>query len=91
MKVTDEELTKRAIEILNMSIAIQVLVISKETEGLDFVYLTKEEEDKTLERVIMRIRDNNRVFVEAGEFTWDLTILRSKPKRKEKQKGTPAQ
>ena len=90
MKVVNEESAKRAIEILNMGITIQDLASSEEVRGLDILHLTKEVEDKTLERIIMRIKDDTRAFVGGGEFTWDLTTTRSKS-RKEKLEGTPAQ
>ena len=91
LKVVDEESAKRAIEILYMGIAIQDLASSKEVKGLDVLYLTKEVKDKTLERVVMRMRNNKGAAVAGGEFTWDLTTPKSKTKRKEKLEGTPAQ
>ena len=60
-------------------------------KGLDVLHLTKEEEDKTLKRIIMRIKDNTKALVVGGEFTWDLTTLRSKLKKKEKLEGILAQ
>ena len=60
---------KRAIEMLNMGIAIQNLVSSENARRLYVLYLTKEVEDKTLERVIMRMKDNTGALVEGGEFT----------------------
>ena len=91
VKVVNEESAKRAIEILNMGITIQDLASSEDTNWLDMLHLTKEGEDKTLERVIIRIKDENTALVKGGEFTSDLTTLRSKAKRKKKLEGTLAQ
>ena len=91
LKVLDKESAKRAIEILNMGIAIQDLALSKDVKGLDVLYLNKEVADMTLERVIMRIRNNTGALVAGGEFTWDLMTPRLKTKRKEKLEGTPTQ
>ena len=82
--MVDKESAKRAIKILNASIAIQDLASSKEVIGLDILYLTKERGDKTLERIIMRLQDDSWASVTGGEFAWDLTTLRSKSKKKKK-------
>ena len=67
--MVDEESAKRVIEILNMGIAIQDLASSREAEGLDVSHLIKEVGDKTLERVILRVKDNTGASAEGGEFT----------------------
>ena len=89
--MVDKESTKRTIEILKMGIAIQDLASSKAVKGLDIIHLTKEEEDKTVKRVVMRMKDNGRASVVREEFTWDLTTTKTKSKQKEKLEGTPAQ
>ena len=89
--MVDEDRAKRAIEFLEMGIAIQDLASSQDVKGLDILHLTKEAEDKTLERVTMRMKDDAGAFVEGGEFTWDLTTPKSKTKGKKKLEGTPAQ
>ena len=91
IKVVDQTSAKRAIEILNASIAIQDLASCEEVKGVDIVHLTKEEADKTLERIIIRVKDNNGASVTGGEYTWDLTTPKSKLKRREKLGETPAQ
>lgn len=91
MKVVDKESAKRVIEILNISIAIQDLATNQKVKGLDILHLTKEVEDKSLERIIMRIKDNTGASVAGGEFRWDRTIPKSKTKRKVKMEGTPIQ
>ena len=91
IKVVDKVSAKRAIEILNAGIAIQDLVSYEEVKGVDVLHLTKEEGDQTLERFIIRIKDNNRAAVTGGEYTWDLKTPKSKSKRREKLMGTPAQ
>ena len=60
--------SKRAIKILNSSIAIQDLALNKDVKGVDMLYLTKEKADKTVERVIMRMKGNCGASVEGGEF-----------------------
>ena len=91
LKVADKESAKTVIEILNMGIAIQELVSSENVRGLDMLYLTKQTEEKTLERVIIRMKNNMGVSIVAGEFTWDITTSRSKSKRSKKMEGTLAQ
>ena len=91
IKVVNEASAKRAIEMLNASIAIQDLASYEEVKEVDILHLTKEEEDKTLERIIIRVKDNNRAAATGGEYTWDLTTARSKLRRREKLTGTPAQ
>ena len=59
--------------------------------GLDVLHLTKKEGDKTLERGILRVKDNTGASAMGGVSIWDLTTLRSKAKRKEKLEGTLAQ
>ena len=68
IKVVDKDSMRRTIEILNVGIAIQDLASSKKVKGLDVLYLTKKKGDKTLESVIMRMRDNTRAAIEVGEF-----------------------
>ena len=67
--MVDEDLTKRAIESLNTGIAIQDLASSENVEVLDILHLTKKVEDKTLERVIMKMKDKTEALVAGGEFT----------------------
>ena len=62
---------KRAMEILNTGITIQDLVSRKDVVELDILHLTKEEEGKNLERVIMRMKDNSGASITGGEFTWE--------------------
>ena len=87
----DETSAKRAIEILNACISIQDLASSEEVKGVDVLHLTKEEEDKTLERMIIRIKYNKVASVTGGEYTWDLITTRLKVKRGKKLPGTPEQ
>ena len=74
-----------------MGIAIQDLALNEKVKELNVLYLTKQEGNKTLERVIMRMKDNTGAAIEGVEFMWDLTTPRSKSKRREKLKGTLAQ
>ena len=60
--MVDEESAKRAIKILNAGIGIQNIMLNKEVKGLDILYLTKEEADKTLQRIIIRMKDNTGTF-----------------------------
>ena len=76
--MVDEDSARRAIEILNVGIAIQELTSSEDVEGLDILHLTKEKGDKTMDIVMMRMRDNIGISVEGREFIWDLTTLKSK-------------
>ena len=87
----DEISAKRAIEILNAGIAIQDLAFSEWVKGVDILHLTKEEEDKTLDRVIIRVKDNNGASVTGGKYTYDSTTPRSKSKKRKKLMGRPAQ
>ena len=73
----DKVSAKKTIEILNAGIAIQDLASYKEVKGVDVLHLTKKEEDKALERVIIRVKDNDRALVTGGEYTWNLTTPRS--------------
>ena len=59
-------------------------------KGLDVFHLTKEVGEKTLESVIMRMKDDTGTSVVGGEFTWDLITPRSKLRSKGKMEGTPA-
>ena len=88
IKVVDTGSARRAIKILNVGIAIQDLGSYEEVKGVDVLHLTKEEEDKTLENIIIRVKYKNEASVIGGEYTWDLTTPRSKAKRKEKLTGT---
>ena len=76
--MVDNALTKRVIEIYNTSITIQNLVLSKDMKRLDDIYLTKEEGDMILEKVIMRPKDVIRAIASRGKFAWKLTILKLK-------------
>ena len=89
--MVDEELAKKAIEIRNASIAIQDLALNKDMKGLNIIDLTKETGVKTLERIILRIKDNTRASVVGGEFSWNLTTPKLKLKRREKLVATLAQ
>ena len=91
IKVVDEVSVKRTIEILNASIAIQDLASCEEVQGVDVLHLTKEEEDGTLERVIIRVKDNNEASVTGGEYMWDLTTHKSKSKKRKRLMGMLAQ
>lgn len=64
----DENSAKRAIQILNTGITIQDVAFSEDAERVDILHLTKEEGDKTLERIIMRVKDNTEASVTGGEF-----------------------
>ena len=66
--MVDEDLARRAIEILNAGITIQELTLSEDVEGLDILHLTKEKGDKTMDIVMMRMRDNIGASVEGREF-----------------------
>lgn len=68
IKVVDEDLAKSTIEILNTGITIQDLALCKKINSLDVLHLTMEKGDKTLERVIMRMRNYTRAVIEVGEF-----------------------
>ena len=74
----DENLAKRAIKILTGGITIQNLSSSKNVEGVDILHLTKEKGDNTLERIIMRVKDNARASATGGEFIWNVTTPRLK-------------
>ena len=52
-----------------MGITIQDLGSSEDMKGLNILHLTKEAGDKTIERIIIRMKDEFRAFVEVGEFT----------------------
>ena len=68
LNVVDNALTKRVIEIYNTSITIQNLVLSKDMKRLDDIYLTKEEGDMILEKVIMRPKNVIRAIASRGKF-----------------------
>ena len=90
INVVDKDSEKRSIGRLNAGIPIQDLGFSEDMVVVDIVHLTEEEGDRTLERVIIRVKDDTGDTVLRGEYTWDLTTSRSKSKRKEKLEGTPA-
>ena len=81
-------MAKRAIEALYASIPIQDLAACKEVKGTDVLHLTEKEGDRTLERVIIKVKDNNGGLVTGGEYMWELTTSSSKSKRREKLTGT---
>ena len=60
---------KRVIEILNIVIAIQDMASNVVVKQLDVLHWTKEEGDKALERVIIRIKDNTKALIVEVEFT----------------------
>ena len=91
IKEVDEASAKSAIEILNASIAMQDPASYKEVKGVDILYLTKVERDRTLERIIIRIKDNDGALVTGVEYTWNLTTPRSKSKRQKRPTGTLVQ
>lgn len=90
LRVVDEKSAKRAIEIFNAAIAIQDLVSNEEAKNVDILYLTKEEEERTLERVIVRVKDHTGAASLVGEFTGELSIPKPMSKRKERLEGTLA-
>ena len=67
--MVDKISAKKISKILNAGIAIQDLASSEDVKGLDILHLIKEEEYKTLERVIMRIKYNIGGSVVGEEFT----------------------
>ena len=67
------------------------MVSREEVKWLDILHFIKEVEGKSLERVIMRVKDNTRASVVRGEFTWELTTHRSKSKKNKIGDGTLAQ
>lgn len=91
IKVVDETLAKRMIEILNTGITIQDMACSIDMKGLNILHLIKEVEDIILETVIMRMKDKTGTLVTEGEFTWELATLRSKSQKKKVLIGILAQ
>ena len=67
------------------------MALSEDVKVVDIPHLTKEKGDITLERVIMRLKDDTRASVKGGEFTSDLTTLSWQSKRKKKLEGTVAE
>ena len=82
IKVVDQVTAKRAIEILNASIAIQDLASCEEVKDVDILHLTKVEGNQTLEWIIIRVKDNDGASVTGGECTWELTTPKSKSKKR---------
>lgn len=60
-------------------------------KALDVWHLTKDVEDKTWERVILRMNNNTVVSVVGGEFSCEITTNKSQSKRKGKLEKTAVQ